>query len=233
MRIFISIVLASSALAMIAVAGGKEPTVRWQEGKPGCTFDRGDDGKYRYGLWTEDLGITMAIDSQELQKSRKRMEPFVGIFLELKYRGKDSVSILPGQVTLEFVSHAQVTHHALDPQAFSERYQDLADAAAKVNQRQSEKHPDKKPFYDSLIEADEKELVEMQEFLGAHCLQAGKLTPGAPTTAGWALFSAKDKWIGGWKRQEQLVLSIPVAGRIYEIPFQMPPTAGDLILRKR
>lgn len=207
--------------------------MRWQEGKPGCTFDRGNDGKYRYGLWSDDLGITMAIDSQELQKSRKRMEPFVGIFLEFKYRGNDSVSIFPGRITLEFASHAQVTHHALDPQTFSERYQDLTDAAAKLNQRESEKHPDKKLFYDSLIEADEKELVEMQEFLGTHCLQAGKLTPAMPNVAGWVLFSAKDKWIGGWKRQEQLILSIPVGDRIYEIPFQLPPTAGDLILRKR
>src|SRR5438477_9037720 len=31
------------------------PVVRWAEGQPGCTFARGDDGKYRWGLWSNDL----------------------------------------------------------------------------------------------------------------------------------------------------------------------------------
>jgi len=34
----------------------KLPTVRWSEQQPGCTFERGDDGKYRYGLWSGDVG---------------------------------------------------------------------------------------------------------------------------------------------------------------------------------
>ena len=38
-----------------AGSSGKEkdkaavPTIRWAEGESGCTFTRGDDGKYRYG----------------------------------------------------------------------------------------------------------------------------------------------------------------------------------------
>ncbi len=28
------------------------PAVRWDEQRPGCTFSRDDDGKYRYGLST-------------------------------------------------------------------------------------------------------------------------------------------------------------------------------------
>ncbi len=39
--------------------------LRWEEGQPGCTFSRDDDGKYRYGLWTADFGIVLAVDSQE------------------------------------------------------------------------------------------------------------------------------------------------------------------------
>ena len=234
MKLFqVAIILITCALAITTMAGTKATTVRWDETKPGCTFSRGDDGRYRYGLWTDDLGVTMAIDSQELQKSRKRMGPFIGVFLEFRYRGKDSVSILPGHITLEFASHAHVIHPALDPQTFSEHYQDLADAAAKYNQRETEKHPDKKDLYDTRIEANEKELVEMQEFLGTRCLKAAKLSPVVPNADGWVLFRSTDKWIGGWKQQEQLVLRIPIDGRIFEIPFQLPPTAGDLILRKR
>jgi len=217
----------------LATGASKDASVRWQEGTPGCTFSRGDDGKYRYGLWTDDLGITMAIDYQELHKSHRRMEPFIGILLDFSYRGKDSIALVPGRVNLEFASHSHVIHHALNPQAFSERYQDLADAAAKYNQRESEKHPDKKELFDSRIAASEKELVEMQEFLGSHSLKSVSLSPDVPKSTGWVLFLAKDKWIGAWKQQEQLVLRIPLEGRTFEISFQLPPTAGDLILRKR
>jgi hypothetical protein len=221
------------ASAVITMAATKESIVRWEEGKPGSTFSRGEDGKYRYALRTDDLGVTMAVDSQELQKSRKRMGPFIGIFLEFSYQGRNSVSVLPGRITLEFASHAHVVHQALDPQTFSEHYQDLADAAAKYNQRESEKHRDKKDFYNKRIEANEKELVEIQEFLGSRCLKPAKLSPAAQQNTGWVLFRSTDKWIGRWKDQEQLVLRIPLEGRVIEIPFQLPPTAGDLILRKR
>jgi len=65
-----------------APAGGNDKdteasTVRWAEGKPGCTFTRGDDGKYRYGLWSDDMGITLAVDSRELQRSHINFNPFL------------------------------------------------------------------------------------------------------------------------------------------------------------
>lgn len=227
------VAISMSVFVIAAMAASKEPTVRWQEGTPGCTFTRGDDGKYRYGLWTDDLGITIAIDSQELQKSHRRLEPFIGILLDFSYRGKDSIALVPGRINLEFVSHSHVVHHALNPQAFSERYQDLADAAAKYNQHESEKHPDKKELFDSRIAANEKELVEMQEFLRSRSLKSMRLSPEVPKATGWVLFLAKDKWIGAWKQQEQLVLRIPLEDQTFEIPFQLPPSAGDLILRKR
>src|SRR5207253_11425381 len=49
------------------------PVVRWAEGQPGCTFACGDDGKYRWGLWCKILGVTLAVDSQELQSIRHRI----------------------------------------------------------------------------------------------------------------------------------------------------------------
>jgi len=226
-------VLAIAFFFAPAISGSKESTVRWQESTPGCTFSRGDDGKYRYGLWTDDLGVTVAIDSQELQKSHRRMEPFVGILLEFTYRGKDPMPIVPSRISLEFASHSHVVHQALNAQAFSERYQDIADAAAKYNQNEIKKHPDKKELFDNRIAANEKELVEMQEFLGSQYLKGMTLSSDVPKASGWILFLAKDKWIGAWKQQEQFILRIPLEGRVFEFPFQLPPTAGDLILRKR
>jgi hypothetical protein len=51
------------------------PAVRWDEERLGCTFSRGDDGKYYYGLWSGDVGIILGIDSQELEKVHRRHEP--------------------------------------------------------------------------------------------------------------------------------------------------------------
>jgi len=41
--------------------------MRWSEELPGCTFSRADDGMYRYGLWSGDVGIILAVDARELQ----------------------------------------------------------------------------------------------------------------------------------------------------------------------
>ena len=42
----------------------------WGEGNPGCTFSRDDDGKYRYGIWSDEAGIVMAVPLQ--QKRQKK-----------------------------------------------------------------------------------------------------------------------------------------------------------------
>lgn len=50
---------------------------------------------------------------------------------------------------------------------------------------------------------------------------------------GWVFFSAKSKWIVDWKGQEQFGLRIPLAEHVIEFPFGLPPSRGDLILRRR
>src|ERR671934_2338555 len=63
--------------------------VRWGEGQPGCTFSLDDDGKYRFGMWSDDLGIVLVVDSQEVQKVRKHgIEPLFGVALQVRYRGQ-------------------------------------------------------------------------------------------------------------------------------------------------
>src|SRR5579864_1035638 len=89
-------------------------TVRWEEGRPGCTFSRDDDGKYRYGFWTADYGVVLAVDSQELEKVRRRAQPILALFLSVRYRGKDSLEVAPSRMTLEFVKHFHDEQRALD-----------------------------------------------------------------------------------------------------------------------
>jgi hypothetical protein len=84
-----------------------------------------------------------------------------------------------------------------------------------------------------VLQAYQKELVEMQEFLRTRSLRPVRLDRETPETNGWVFFSAKSKWIGEWKKREDFVLRIPVENRVFEFPFSLPPAEGDLILRRR
>src|SRR3981189_3080117 len=93
-----AIVLAFAAWA-VPTGHDKVPatsTSRWEEGQPGCTFSRDDDGKYRYGFWSADYGVVLAVDSQELEKARRRAQPIFALQLTVHYRGKDSLDVTPG-----------------------------------------------------------------------------------------------------------------------------------------
>ncbi len=221
-----------------AGSSGKEkdkaavPTIRWAEGKSGCTFTRGDDGKYRYGLWTEDLGITLAVDSQELQKVRRRPEPMFGVSLILRYRGAGALAAT-AHISLEFVQHFHLIRNSLDPDDLSIQLQNGVTALSDEMQREIRKHPEKKEEREALLQAHEKDVSELQEFLSTHSLRPVKLDPGNPEVSGWVFFSTRSKWIGDWKKREDFVLRIPLGNRIFEFPFSLPPSEGDLILRKR
>jgi len=221
-----------------AGSSGKEkdkaavPTIRWAEGESGCTFTRGDDGKYRYGLWTEDLGITLAVDSQELQKVRRRPEPMFGVSLILRYRGAGALAAT-AHISLEFVQHFHLVRNSLDPDDLSIQLQNGVTALSDEMQREIRKHPEKKEEREALLQAHEKDVSELQEFLSTHSLRPVKLDPGNPEVSGWVFFSTRSKWIGDWKKREDFVLRIPLGNRIFEFPFSLPPSEGDLILRKR
>src|SRR5437868_14669310 len=90
------------------------PTLRWAEGQPGCTFSRDKDGKYRYALWTDDYGIILAVDSQELQLLHKRVQPYFAVHLTLLHRGKAKLTNEPQTATPEFVKHFKLVKPALN-----------------------------------------------------------------------------------------------------------------------
>src|SRR3974390_1184034 len=178
------------------------PAVRWDEERPGCTFSRGDDGRFRYGLWLDDIGITLAVDSQELEKVHRRQEPFFGVLLNVRYRGHASLDLATDNISLEFVKHFQVVQTSLDPDAFSDKVQNDADELDHQTAREVEKHPEKKETKEAYVRAFRKDSAELLEFVGKNSLRPTQLNAGNPETSGWVLFSTDSKWISGWKKQE-------------------------------
>jgi hypothetical protein len=209
------------------------PAVRWDELRPGCTFSRSDDGHYVYGLWYEDVGITLTVDAQELEKVHRRHEPFFGALLSIRYRGQGSLDLGVQNISLEFVKHFKVVQTALDPDAFSEKVQDDADQLDHQSAREIEKHPEKKQALEAAVRAFLKDSAELQEFVGKNSLRPTRMGPGNPEIRGWVLFSTESKWINGWKKQEEFVLRVPIAGTMFEFPFKLPPELGEVMLRKR
>ena len=206
---------------------------RWTEGAPGCTFSRDSDGKYRYGVWTPDFGVTLAVDAQELMLVHKRAERFFGVEVTLRYRGKSELEFDPGQATLEFVKHSKVVQPSLDPDSFVQRIQADLDKLEYDTQRESERHPEKKEEREKYVQAYQHDATELMDFVSRHTLSPVKLDSSNPETIGWILFSAKNKWIGDWKRPEEFVLRLPIGDKVVEFPFLLPPKEGDLILRQR
>jgi hypothetical protein len=207
--LLLAVLLVSAAQAGPPGPDKAAPTLRWEEGQPGCTFSREDDGKYRYGFWTADFGIVLAVDSQELEKAQRRAHGTFAVLLTMHYRGKDSVDVAPGRITLEFVKHYHDAHPALDPDSLATKQQE-----AKVAARQ-------------------KDAADMIAFLKTGSLRATTVDSGHPEASGWVLFSTKSKWIEGLQKQEEFVLRVPLGNRIVEFPFSLPPSEGDLILRHR
>lgn len=211
----------------------KTPAVRWDEQNPGCTFSHTDDGKLRYGLWSGDVGITVAVDSQELEKVRRRHEPFFGVLLDVRYRGNKALEVETNDISLEFVKHFQVLQTSLDPEEFSEKIQSDADVLDHSAATEVQKHPERKEAKQAYVRAFQKDSAELLEFIGKNSLRPTQLNSGNPEVSGWVLFSTDSKWISGWKKQEDFILRVPVDGKMFEFPFTLPPKPGEVMLRKR
>lgn len=207
--------------------------VPWNESQPGCTFFRGQDGKYSYGLWAEDLGVVMAVDARELQLIRHRIEPILGVLLTVRYRGNASLEETPDGITLEFVKHFKVVQPGLDPDSYGEKIQADAEALDDETRRAIKKHPAEKQVRIQGLQDYQKSANELIEFLNSNSLRPVHLDQATPEAHGWVFFNTDTKWIGSWKSQEEFVLRFPLAGKIFEFPFKLPPEPGELLLRKR
>jgi hypothetical protein len=224
-------------LAPACAAPGKErahvPTVRWDEQQPGCTFSITQDAKYQYGLWSGDVGVTLAVDAQELAKVRRRHQPIFGVLLTVRYRGRDSLDVSPNNLSLEFVKHFHVIQTSLDADGFSAKIQNDADELDHQTMREIEKHPERKEAKEAYLRAFQKDATELLEFLSKNSFRDTQLNPGNSETSGWVFFNTDIKWISDWKKQEEFVLRLPLDEKIFEFPFRLPPKQGELLLRHR
>lgn len=211
----------------------KIPAVRWDEQQPGCTFSRGEDGKYRYGLWSGDVGLTVAVDSQELEKTHRRHEPFFSVLLSVRYRGQRTLDVGVENISLQFMKHYQVVHPSFDPDEFAQKVQNDADELDHETAREVQKHPEKKEAKEAYMRAFQKDSAELLEFISKNSLRPARLDPGNPEVSGWVFFSTGGKWIGGWRKQEEFILRVPLDGKMFEFPFKLPPKPGEVVLRRR
>src|ERR1700693_1860956 len=197
--------------------------VRWSEEQPGCTFSRGDDGKYRYGLWSGDVGAILAIDARELQIIPHRNWPFFGVFLTIRYRGAGSLDASPEGITLQFMKHFKVVQTSLDPEGYSEKIQSDANTLDDETRRAIAKHPEKKQALEARLQDYQKSANEMIEFLSRNRLRPAHLDRANPEVSGWIFFNTRTKWLGKWENQGEFVLRLPLDRKGFEIPLKTTP----------
>lgn len=235
-RATLLLLLATILIAPVSASTTKSESksvVRWTEGAHGSAFFRTADGKYVYDLKDGDLEISIAIDSQELEKVRHRPLPVFSVRLDAHYTGQKSLEFGPDHITLEFANHYQVVNSALDPEELGARIQKDIDNLSDETAHKVREHPDKKQEQESLLQAHLKDMTDLLGFISLYGLRGETLNPGNSMTGGWIFFSTKSKWIGKWKAREGFVLRVPVDDKIFEFPFALPPNKGDLILRRR
>jgi hypothetical protein len=222
-----------SAVAQPARNQEKLQAIRWNESKTGCTFSQSEDGKYHYGMWVGDVGVTMSVDAQEVEKIGRRHEPFFSLQLQVNNRGKGELDVPTENISFEFTDHFKVVQPLLDPDRFSEHIQNDADALDHETAREVERHPEKKEEKEAYAQQFQKDAAELIEFVTKNGLHPARLDAANPQVQGWLFFSAGGKWLGGWKKQEEFVLRVPLNGKLFEFPFKLPPKPGELVLRKR
>ncbi len=208
------------------------PAVRWTKGEPGCEFHRDDDGRYRWRMVGDNLDLTLLVDSQELSKSRRRFYHVFGAYMSVTYTGQGKFEF-PADLQLIFLRHRNVTEGYVDPAEFQTKLQNDIDTVIFDTERQIKKHPEQAEEKNKLLREYQKEASEFIEFLSTQSLEPATLTPGNPEAHGWVFFATSNKWIGPWKPREDFLLRVWMKDKVWEFPFSLPPTQGDMILRKR
>ena len=238
LRTILLLAMIACTLASAAPAKGeknKPPpvTLGWSQTQPGCTFSSSQDGKYQYGLWSGDIGVVLAVDAREVQIIRHRIEPIFGVLVTIRYRGTGGLDVSPDGITLQFMKHFKVIQTSLDPDDYTQKIQADADALDDETRRVIERHPEQKQAREARLQDYQKSVSELIEFLGKNSLPTAHLDHGNQEVSGWVFFNTANKWIGGWKTQEEFILRLPLDGKLFEFPFKLPPKAGELLLRKR
>jgi hypothetical protein len=209
------------------------PTVRWTAGAPGCTFERGDDGRYRWTMTGDDLTLTLLVDSQELAKSRHRFYHLLGMYVSVTYTGQNKFEF-PADVRIEFVRHHEILEAYEDPTELSNKLQNDVDTKIFDTERQIKKDPKIAEDKTTLLREYQKEAAEFIEFISTQGLEPTTvmLNPGNREDHGWVFFATSNKWIGPLSKHEDFVISLWMKDKVWQFPISLPATEGDLILRK-
>ena len=146
------------------------PAVRWTAGAPGCTFERGEDGRYRWTMTGNDLAITLLVDSQELTKSRRRFYHLLGAYVSVTYTGQDKFEF-PADVRIDFVRHHDVLEGFMDPTELSTKLQNDMDTLVFETERQIKKNPKITEEKTARLREYQKEAAEFIEFLSTQSLE--------------------------------------------------------------
>lgn len=179
------------------------------------------------------MAVTLSVDSQELEKAHHRHEPFFSVFVLVKNSGPASIDVHPENASLEFVKHFKVVQTSLDPDGFSEKVQNDADEFDRQIARDVDKHPDQKDTKQAMVRSYQKDAAELIEFISKNALKPSHLDTGNRSVSGWILFSTQNKFVGAWKKEEDFIFRLPIADKIFEFPFRLPPKQGELLLRQR
>jgi hypothetical protein len=210
-----------------------KPAIRWRENDPQCTLLTGSDGLYHYSLSYETLKITMTLDSQELEKTRRTLNHVFRVLLTFRNNGTIPIQVGPGKISLELVDHFGVRMGALDPDDFSYTLQDDSDELVHQSERELKKHPERKALIEAKLREHEKLVTEWLEYVSTKALQDNQLDSGQPEITGMVFFRTQTKWKGDWKKQENFLLRIPVEKLVFEFPFTLPPRGEGPTLRQR
>jgi len=209
----------------------RPPTVRWTAGAPGCSFQRGDDGRYRWTMSDKNFDITLLVDSQELTKSRRRFYHVFGVYATVTYKGQGNFEF-PADLRINYVRHHAIIEGTMDQAELQTRLQNDLDTLVFETERQIKKNPAVKEEKTAYLRQYEKEGAEFIEFLTTQYIEPVTLNPGNPEVHGWAFFATSSKWIGPWKKREDFIVSVWTKDRVWDFPFSLPPTEGEPILRK-
>ena len=209
------------------------PVVRWREGDPQCALLKGDDGLYHYSLEYETEKITMTVDTQELEKTRRTLNHVFRVLLTFRNTGTIPVEIGPAKITLELVDHFHILMSSLDADDFSYRIQDDSDELIHQSERELKHHPERRELIEAKLKEHEKLVTEWLEYLSTKALQGVTLDTGRPEITGMVFFNTKTKWKGDWKREENFILRIPGGKVVFEFPFTLPPAGEAPSLRAR
>jgi hypothetical protein len=227
----------AAVLLLVACAAASDQsaprTVRWAEGSANCTLRAADDGHTYYGFSSGDFEITLGVDRQELEKVPHRALPMLGVFLSFSYKGSGQLEVRQNKFALEFLKHRRVVQSSLDPEEMIATLQDAIDEVTHQVEKRQRKHPEQKEKEEAELQGRLKDYAEMMDFINARALYPTSLDGANRSAGGWVFFSTENRWIGAWRRPEQFVLRVPVENLMVEFPFQLPPKAAKVELRRR